>query len=159
MSDAPIEPQEYIHGVKVVQIEDLRVARGMTRRPVSACRHKALVYDERERRVWCSDCQTEVEAFDAFVGLVEVYSSGLDSINRRRRELAEAEAETFQIRSRAAKAIDEAWRSPKTAPLCPHCMTAILPEDVAGGLATTSKSLVVAARKRAAAQPKLKDRD
>lgn len=157
MSDAPIEPQEYIHGVKVVQIEDLRVARGMTRRPVSACRHKALVYDEKERRVWCGDCETEVEAFDAFVGLVEVFSSGLDSINRRRRELAEAE--TFQIRSRAAKAIDEAWRSHKTAPLCPHCLTAILPEDVVGGLATTSKSLVVAARKRAAAQARGNDRD
>lgn len=152
MSDAPIEPQEYIYGVKVVQIEDLRVARGMTRRPVSACKHKALVYDEKERRIWCSDCETEVEAFDAFVGLVEVFSSGLASINRRRRELAEAEK--FQIRSRAAKAIDEAWRSQKMAPLCPHCMTAILPDDVVGGLAMTSKSLVTAARKRAASRPK-----
>lgn len=33
MSDAPIEPHEYLYGVKVVQIEDLRVARGLTRRP------------------------------------------------------------------------------------------------------------------------------
>lgn len=31
MSDAPIDPQDY--GVKVVQIDDLRVARGLTRRP------------------------------------------------------------------------------------------------------------------------------
>lgn len=146
MSDAPIEPQEYLYGVKVVQIEDLRVARGLTRRPASSCRHKKLVYDDKERRVWCSDCEAEVEPFDAFIGLVEVFSAGANRINKRSRELAEAE--NFQIRSRAAKVMDEAWRSTKMAPLCPHCMTAILPEDVVGGLASTSKALVVAARKR-----------
>lgn len=151
MSDAPIEPQDYIYGVKVVQIEDLRVARGLTRRPASSCRHKQLIYDQGERRVWCQDCEAEVEAFDAFVGIVEVFSAGMSKLNTRRRELAEAEQ--FQIRSRAAKVMDEAWRSTKMAPLCPHCMTAILPEDVAGGVAKTSKSLVVAARKRKQTNP------
>ncbi|MCU1736345.1 MULTISPECIES: hypothetical protein [unclassified Pseudomonas] len=146
MSDAPTEPQEYLYGVKVVQIEDLRVARGMTRRPGSACRHKRLVYDDKERRVWCSDCEAEVEAFDAFIGIVEVFSAGMSSLKRRRSELDEAEK--FQIRSRAAKVMDDAWRSTKMAPLCPHCMTAILPDDVAGGVAKTSKALVLAARKR-----------
>ena len=152
MSDTPIDPQDFTFGVKVVQIEDLRVARGMTRRPKSTCKHKALVYDDKERRVWCSDCETEVEAFDAFMGLVEVFSAGISSINRRRQELDDAEK--FQIRSRAAKTMDEAWRSHKMAPLCPHCRNAILPEDVASGLAMTSKSLVTAARKRDAEKPK-----
>lgn len=146
MSDAPIEPQEYLYGVKVVQIEDLRVARGLTRCPGSSCKHKKLVYDDKERRVWCSDCEAEVEPFDAFVGIVEVFSAGMNSLKRRRSELDEAEK--FQIRSRAAKVMDEAWRSTKMAPLCPHCMTAILPEDVIGGVSSTSKALAVAARKR-----------
>lgn len=146
MSEAPIEPQEYLYGVKVVQIEDLRVARGMTRRPASSCGHKKLVYDHKERRVWCSDCKAEVDPFDAFIGLVERFSAAESSITRRRRELDEAEK--FQIRSRAAKVMDEAWRSTKMAPLCPHCNAAILPGDVAGGVASTSKALVVAARKR-----------
>ncbi|MGY2286843.1 hypothetical protein [Pseudomonas gingeri] len=135
MSDAPIEPQEYLYGVKVVQIEDLRVARGMTRRPASTCRHKKLVYDDKERRIWCSDCEAEVEAFDALIGIVEVFSAGMSSLKRRRSELDEAEK--FQIRSRAAKVMDGAWRSTKMAPLRPHCNTAILPEDVAGGVAST----------------------
>jgi len=146
MSDKPIEPHDYLYGVKVVQIEDLRVARGMTRRPASSCRHKELVYDEKERRIWCRDCEAEVEPFDAFVGIVEVFSGGMSSLKRRQRELSEAES--FQIRSRAAKVMDEAWRSTKMAPLCPHCMAAILPEDVIGGVAKTSKALVIAARKR-----------
>lgn len=51
MSNAPIEPHEYLYGVKVVQIEDLRVARGLTRRPVSSCRHRKMVYDDKERRI------------------------------------------------------------------------------------------------------------
>lgn len=146
MSNAPIEPQEYLYGVKVVQIEDLRVARGLTRRPTSSCRHQKLVYDHNERRIWCSDCETEVEAFDAFESLVSMFSAAADRIKRRQTELAEAEQ--FQVRGRAAKVMDEAWRSTKTAPLCPHCNAAILPEDVAGGVAKTSKAIVIAARKR-----------
>ncbi|MGB5955437.1 hypothetical protein [Pseudomonas sp.] len=146
MSDAPIEPQDWSFGVKVVQIEDIRVARGMTRRPYSSCKHRNLTYDEKERRVWCRDCETQVEAFDAFVGLVEMFSGAQERIKRRQAELAEAEK--FQIRSRAAKVMDEAWRSTKTAPLCPHCNNALLPDDVVGGLASASKALVVAARKR-----------
>lgn len=146
MSDAPIIPQDYTYGLKVVQIEDLRVARGMTRRPSSSCRHKKLVYDDKERRIWCSDCESEVEPFDAFVGLCEVFSAGANKLNRLLREAREAEK--FQARSRAVKILDEAWRSKTMAPLCPHCHEAILPEDVAGGVAQASKQLVVASRKR-----------
>jgi hypothetical protein len=153
MSDAPIEPQDYLYGVKVVQIEDIRVARGLTRRPHSSCPHKKMVYDDKERRIWCSDCETEVEAYDAFEKLVGMFSAAASRIKRRETELAEAE--TFQVRGRAAKVMDEAWRSTKTAPLCPHCSTALLPEDVVGGVAKTSKALVIAARKRKASPPSL----
>ena len=143
---APIEPQDYLYGVKVVQIEDLRVARGLTRRPCSSCRHVKLVYDHNERRIWCSDCEADIEAFDAFENLVSRFSAAAGKLKSRETSLAEAEQ--FQARSRAAKVMDEAWRSTKTAPLCPHCNTAILPEDIVGGVAKASKSIVLAARKR-----------
>lgn len=146
MSGAPIEPKEYLYGPKVVQIEDLRVARGLTRRPSSTCRHRQLVYDDNERRIWCQDCESEVEPFDAFVQVCAVFQKAKSDIDRRRAQLAEAES--FQIRSRAAKVMDEAWRSTKMAPLCPHCMTAILPDDVARGVAKTDKRLAIAARKK-----------
>lgn len=146
MSDAPVEPHEFLYGPKVVTIEDLRVARGKTRRPVSSCRHKQLVYDDTERRIWCSDCETEVEPFDAFLQLVGVFSSAKSKIDRRMQELAEAEK--FALRSRAAKRMDEYWRSKTMTPLCPHCNGAILPEDVVGGLPQMSKSIEIAARKR-----------
>ena len=143
---APIEPREFSFGVKVVHIEDIRVARGMTRRPVSSCNHLRLVYDQQERRVWCEDCETEVEAFDAFAQIVGHFQAAQSEIERRKKELAEAEV--FALRSRAAKRMDEYWRSHTCAPLCPHCKRAILPEDVVNGLAQTSKSFELAARKK-----------
>ncbi|MFK4136745.1 hypothetical protein ACI2KR_31430 [Pseudomonas luteola] len=146
MSKPPIEPLDFTYGVKVVQIEDLRVARGRTKRPASSCRHRSMVYDAIERRIWCDDCEIEVEAFDAFLALLEVFGAGQKSIEQRKQELAEAEK--FQLRMRASKVMDEAWRSQTLTPLCPHCSTAILPDDVVGGLAMTSKQLAMAARKR-----------
>ncbi|MBM9931821.1 hypothetical protein BANRA_03975 [Pseudomonas aeruginosa] len=50
--------------------------------------------------------------------------------------------------SRAAKVIDEAWRSTKMAQLCPHCNEALLPEDVVKGVATASKQLIIARRNK-----------
>lgn len=151
MSEAPIEPHEFLYGPKVVMIEDLRVARGKTRRPLSSCRHKQLVYDDTERRVWCSDCESEVEPFDAFLQVVGIFSAAKSNIDRRMQELAEAEK--FALRSRAAKRMDEYWRSQRMVPLCPHCDGAILPEDVVNGLGQKSKSIEIAARKRTGNKP------
>ena len=138
---APIQSLEFL-GTKVVDIGDLRVARGRTRREYSTCKHLALVYDTTERRVWCSDCETDVESFDAFMGLVERHAAFDARIERYR------EAEKHTITSRAAKRMDEAWRSRKLAPQCPHCRAAILPEDVADGVPMVNKEMEV--RRRAA---------
>ncbi|MCO6057359.1 hypothetical protein NG726_11825 [Pseudomonas sp. MOB-449] len=146
MADAPIEPQDYLYGVKVVDIGDLRVARGLTRRPLSTCNHMRQVYDDKERRIWCSDCESEIEPFDAFMVMVGQMDSHWKRLQRRAREVAEAEQ--FTLRSRAAKVMDEAWRSTTMAPLCPHCNEALMPEDVAKGVARASKSLIIARRNK-----------
>ena len=131
MSDEPIIDQPYLAGVTVVDIGDLRVSRGLTRRPASSCHHARLVYDQNERRVWCKDCEKDVNAFDAFVRLVESYSGALSRLEREQTQLEEAKA--FQLRSRAAKSIDEAWRSRTMVPMCPHCSNGLFPEHFANG--------------------------
>ncbi|WP_182422040.1 hypothetical protein [Aureimonas sp. ME7] len=131
MTDEPIQEQEYLAGVKVVDIGDLRVSRGLTRRPVSSCRHGRMVYDQNERRIWCKDCERDVDPFDAFVGLIEYYSGALKTLERDRKQVEEAKA--FQLRSRAAKAMDEAWRSRTMVPMCPHCSNGLFPEHFANG--------------------------
>lgn len=143
MSDAPIKPESFFGGVKVVDIGDLRVARGLTRRPLSACRHLHLVYDDKERRVWCEDCESGVESFDAFKSLVERMDGHIKQLRRREKDLNESEL--FRARSRAVKALDAVWRSKKRTPTCPHCREALLPEDFASEVQTTGREL---ARKR-----------
>ncbi len=138
----PIQPVEFTYGPNVVDIGDLRVARGLARRPYSSCKHLHLTYDTSERRIWCRDCETEVEPFDAFTGLVEWHSAIEERIKRFQ------EAEKHTLISRAAKRMDEAWRSHRMAPQCPHCRAAILPEDVAEGVSMTNKDMEV--RRRAA---------
>lgn len=140
---APVIEQDFSYGVKVVDIGDLRIARGLTRRRIGNCRHVHLVYDVLERRVFCHDCESAVEGFDAFVQLVERY----DQVEKRIAALREMELAT--VHSRAAQAFDKVFRGRRMAPLCPHCKQAIMPEDVVSGLSTTSRELECARRLRA----------
>jgi hypothetical protein len=48
---------------------------------------KKLVYDHNERRIWCSDGETEVEAFEGLVGRL---SAANGRLKRRETEPAEA---------------------------------------------------------------------
>lgn len=129
--DPPIEALDYSSGVKVVDIGDVRVARGKSHRPHSACKHRRLIYDTAERRIWCADCERDVEAFDAFEIVAVRVHEALAAHNRREKAIQEAEA--FTLRSRAAKALDEAWRSRNMVPACPTCGHGLLPEMFARG--------------------------
>ena len=143
--DHPIEPQDYLYGVKVVDIGDFRVQRGMTRRNADTCKHLKVTYDPEERRVFCNDCEKGVDPFDAFINLVERFANAEARIQRSAANLnAALEA---NIISRAAKSIDVAWRSKTMAPACPHCCEALLPEDFANGV-KTNVSKELARRKR-----------
>ena len=146
MTDAPITPQNYLHGAKVVDIGDLRIARGMTRRPVSTCKHLRMVYDTQERRIYCEDCESDVDPFDAYLILVHEWDRAVSRLERERAELEAAK--DHHVRSRAAKAMDDEWRRRNTVPACPHCKAGIFPEDVANGVGRTGKKLEQARRKR-----------
>lgn len=143
MDDTPIDKEEYMYGVKVVDIGDLRVARGKTRRPKTTCKHLNITYCTNERRIFCDDCQSAVDPFDIVVGIAEFLDGETKKLISRRRELDEAIS--FNLRSIAAKNIDSVWRGRRMAPICPHCKSALLPEDFKTIGATVS---VEFARKR-----------
>jgi hypothetical protein len=135
--DAPIQEQQFLSGVTVVDIGDVRVARGLSRRHFSACPHRKLIYDGQERRIWCKDCENDVEPFDAFKSLVEHHHAALKKIEAREARLVEAER--FQIRALATKAIDAVWRRRKVVPICPHCKSGLFPEDFSKSIATMGR--------------------
>ena len=132
--DPPIVEGNYVSGLTVVDIGDARVARGKTRRPFSSCNHGSLVYDEKERRIWCKDCESDVDAFDAFLVLVNRADGHIKYLKDREKRVAEAES--FQLRSLAAKALDDVWRRSKMVPACPNCKRGLLPEDFKDGVKT-----------------------
>ncbi len=136
--DPPIEPMDYIGGVKVIDFGEARIARGMSRRPASTCKHQQMVYDQQERRIWCRDCERDIEPFDAFRIIVEQFSAAEANIVRRQREVAEAEQAS--IISRAAKNLDKLWRGRRQVPNCPHCREALLPEFFAEGRFSTGSA-------------------
>jgi ribosomal protein S27E len=125
--DTPIDEQDFIAGVKVIDFGDIRVARGLTRRPFSTCKHRHMVYDPKERRIWCKDCETNVEAFDAFVSLVENFHSAWKEVYKLRDEVEQAKKHNLHLI--AAKNIEKAWRGRSMAVSCSHCGGGLLPED------------------------------
>lgn len=130
--DPPIVEPGFIHGLTVVDFGDYRVSRGLTRRPYSACQHHRLVYDGNERRIWCKDCERDVEPFDAFRLFCENAHAVSAALDRRAKEVAEAE--NHALISLAAKNIDKVWRKRDMIPCCPSCSAGLFPEDFKNGI-------------------------
>lgn len=126
--DPPIQELEYTYGLNVIDIGELRVSRGQTRRPHSVCLHRRLTYDPLERRIWCRDCERDIDGFDAFTIIAEQCHEFYTQNAHRAKKLEEAEK--FQARSIAVKELDRLWRSRNTVPCCPHCKRGLLPEDM-----------------------------
>lgn len=147
--DPPIEEAGFIGGVNVVQFGDVRVARGLSRRPFSMCPHTRLMYDSKERRIWCKDCERDVEAFDAFEQLVSNLDKGWKALEHHAQRIEEAEKHS--LISIAAKVIDTGWRKKALSPCCPHCNGVLLPDDFKSGIKSfRSTELERARRKRLA---------
>mgnify|MGYP003529462785 CR=1 FL=1 len=132
MGDPPIKELEYLHGMTVVDIGDIRVARGQSRRPHSICGHHKLLFDHGERRIWCSDCQTDVEPFDAFELLADRAYAHVKRLKEWEERLSQIDG--FKARMLATKALDKAWSSKNMVPACPHCKNGLFPEDFKDGV-------------------------
>ncbi|MAL97173.1 MAG: hypothetical protein CL583_01865 [Alteromonadaceae bacterium] len=139
MSKRPIDPQQFTLGVGVVDIGDVRVARGKTRWQRQVCPHNNMTFDQTERRIWCDDCEDDVDVFDAYCRLVECHESAWKRIERAWTEVKEAL--DLNLISRAAKAMDKVWRSRRMVPNCPHCGEGLLPEDVLSAKSASSAEL------------------
>lgn len=134
-----IEPEDYLYGVKVVDIGDARVARGRTRREKGLCTHRNMTYDNHERRVWCNDCETQLELFDAFEALVNQWHKAFANLEQQKKEIMELiEANRMKV---AAQRLSKEWQKHATIPACPHCGVGLFPDDFTGGISTRSAVL------------------
>lgn len=149
MAENPIDPRPDAAPLRqvVVDLGDMRVQFGLPRTPRPKCSHKRLTYSPEERRVWCLDCESTVDGYDAFMVLVTHFQN-MEREARRRLKRA-TEAQQAHIHRTAAKALDRAWsgRSPM-AVACPHCGDGLLPEDFQNGGLQTSRQIEIARRER-----------
>jgi hypothetical protein len=132
----------------VVDLDKVRVALGWPRTPRHRrCKHQSMVYSTEQRRVWCKDCESTIETFDAWLVLIRNFEGMMRDV---RGKLAKASAAlSAVVIRRAAKEIDRTWGQ-KMAPCCPHCRRGLLPEDFANGASSaTSAEFERARRKRA----------
>lgn len=123
----------------VVDIGDLRVARGYSRRPIMMCHHHQIVIDEKERRLWCKDCEQEVDPYDYIKVFITQYRIARSKLIQERDEIEESKR--FSARLIATRVLEKAWRKKNTVPCCPHCKRGISPEDVAQGVQSMDKNL------------------
>ena len=130
--DPPINEQEFLAGVKVVDIGDYRVSRGFSRREYSTCRHSRIVYDQKERRIWCKDCEKNVDAFDAFENIVQHFDRQSKLIKSEKEEINKVKSHS--LISIASRVLDQAWRKKKMSPCRPHCKKGLLPDDFKNGV-------------------------
>jgi hypothetical protein len=113
------------------------------------CEHLPVIYCASERRVWCTDCDCPIEAFDALVTVARRLG---DIVAEARRAMAKAsEALAAVVIRRAAKEINRAWGR-GMAPCCPHCLAGLLPGDFAGGASMEMGREYEIARRRKAAE-------
>lgn len=127
-NDAPIDELNYLR-CQIIDIGDLRVARGKARYEFAGCSHRRLTYDSDERRVWCTECEKTLPAFDAFMVVIRDYQGWFNNLTDRQAKIEEMEK--TQLHLRGARAIEKSWMG-RRAPRC-KCGAAMLPEDFQSG--------------------------
>lgn len=153
----PIEenPGATPYGSPVIDFGEMRIAFGLPKFHHKICRHTRLVYNIRERRVWCDDCESTVDGFDAFM-TITTHFHGMERAAQLRLAQAE-EAKKATIVKRATKNIDRAWnRQRPMAICCTHCGGGLLPEDFESGGSAVSRDLELARRKRLKTEKEVK---
>lgn len=130
----------------VLDLGALRIAHGRATGKAVNCRHQRLLYSPKERSVWCEDCKSTVDNFDAFCRLVDNFAHAVAKIERR--EKAVRDAEEKALISIAAKRLDDAWRTRKMLPCCPSCGVGLRPEDFKSGRGWGSRKYDEAMRQK-----------
>lgn len=131
----------------VIDLEDVRIRVGRVPYKVQSCKHQQLIYCEKERRVWCEQCERTIDGFEAFMILARRMHRFTEDMASKKRVAEEIINERSILR--AAKALSRAWRGNTKAVACPHCRKGLLPEDFANGsFSWASKEYEMARRKQ-----------
>lgn len=142
-------------GSPVIDLAEMRIAFGRGKDFKKVCKHRSLTYDPSERRIWCKECESTVDNFDAFMTLVGHFH---EMERAARAKLARAaEVEKATLVKKASRELDRRWnKRPPMAVACPHCRGGLLPEDFEDGGWAMSREMGIARRARLKAEKEKK---
>jgi hypothetical protein len=120
----------------VVEIGEmrLRLVRSYEKTPEESCKHKHTSLDDEGDIVRCDACGMQVSAYWVLKKLAQHYRHQLRLLQHARETVAWERGKHIVLR--AARKVEEAWRSRTMLPVCPHCHTAITPTDGFGDAMT-----------------------
>lgn len=112
------------------------------------CDHKNLTYDYPNRIVHCDDCARQIDAFDAFMVLVDQHAEAHSEL--RRKLIKADDLNKARIYTDAARNLGKAWSGKQVmAVSCPHCDRGLLPEDFSPSIGSaTCREWEIAKRRR-----------
>jgi hypothetical protein len=113
----------------VVEIGEmrLRLVRSYEKTPEESCKHNHTSLDDEGDIVRCDECGMQVSAYWVLKNLAQHYKHQLRLLQHARETVAWERGK--HIVRRAARKVEEAWRSRTMAPACPLCGRGILPTD------------------------------
>lgn len=127
----------------VVKIADLQFSRKAW--SSKECLHRNISLDRNGGVVKCLDCNESLSAFWALSELVTRYEATLLYLENAKKEVSELQEKNLSLK--AAKIVEQAWRSKTMVPTCPHCTKAIFPTD-GFGLSLANKEFEVYKRRK-----------
>jgi hypothetical protein len=124
----------------VIDLGEYRIERKPHRPFDGSCQHKHLTIDQNGGIVTCDECSKQIDAFIALTLVLDSYSKYWAKLQAQQKRLQEQEHR--QLHLKAAQRVEDAWRSRKMVPTCPHCSEPIFPEDGFGGSAVNREMAV-----------------
>jgi hypothetical protein len=96
----------------------------------TACHHQRFSVDEKNKKVYCQDCEAEVPAIDAMITIAKkgsMYDQTTEAAYEQRKEL-----ENWQPRLLKLRELEKQWRG-NLLPCCPFCNHGLFMDDLLKG--------------------------
>lgn len=122
---------------KVININEFRIKKTNSKKIALSCQHINLTLDDNGGIVKCDDCGLYLDPFSA----LSLFIDKIDEIQQKIESdrVKNSNDKNANLYSRAAKKLDDIWRRQGMSPVCPHCNSAILPEDNFGSGAMSTE--------------------
>ena len=116
----------------VIEFGELRIRRQReSRYSAPGCQHLNMVFDDNGGTVECEDCKKHLDLYWVLGKMSRAHADAWAKVESAQADVTAKMAASVELR--AAQRVEQAWRSRKMVPACPHCHEPVFPTDGFGG--------------------------